>query len=73
MPVVGSKALITPCMSGGRSLIRCGGAAADLGDLASTDAAGAHVETLGGSVDHGADALNVWTPATLGTHMGVRH
>jgi hypothetical protein len=65
--------LITPCMSGGRSLIRCGSAAADLSDLASTDAAGAHVETLWGAVNHGANALNVWTPTTLGAHMGVRH
>src|SRR3954447_24958034 len=35
------------------------------GDLAGLEAAGAHVETLGGAVDGGPDALDVGVEATL--------
>jgi hypothetical protein len=42
-----------------------------LDDLASTEAAGANVDPLGGTVHQGSNALNVWIPTTLGAHVGV--
>jgi hypothetical protein len=60
-PLVGSNALITPCMA--MAL------AADFGDLAGLNAAGADVNTSGCAVYHGANALDIWAPTTLGAHV----
>jgi len=43
--------------------------AADLGDLAGLNAAGADVYTSGSAVDHGANSLDIWAPTTLGAHV----
>src|SRR5690606_3543368 len=42
-----------------------------LGDLAGLNAAGAHVDALGSPVHHGADALDVGVPPTLGAPVRV--
>lgn len=31
------------------------------------------METTWGAIDHGANALNIWAPTALSTHMGVRY
>jgi len=43
--------------------------AADLGDLSGLNAAGADVYTSWCAVDHGANALDIWAPTTLGAHV----
>jgi len=43
--------------------------AADLGDLAGLNAAGADVNTTGCAIYHGANALDIWAPTTLGAHV----
>ncbi len=43
--------------------------AADLGDLAGLNAAGAVVYTSWCAIDHGANALDIWAPTTLGAHV----
>src|SRR5665647_1116672 len=43
------------------------------GDLAGLQAAGAHVETLRGAVHHGAYALDVRAPLTIGLLLRPRH
>jgi len=43
--------------------------AADLGDLAGLNAAGADVNTSGRAVDHGTNALDIRAPTTLGAHV----
>jgi hypothetical protein len=43
--------------------------AADFGDLAGLNAAGADVNTSGCAVYHGANALDIWAPTTLGAHV----
>jgi hypothetical protein len=47
--------------------------AADLGDLSGLNAAGADVDTSGSAVYHGANALDIWAPTTLGAYVRVRH
>ena len=51
---------------------RRGPASGSAGDLAGLEAAGAHVEALGGAVDLGAHALDVGVEATLGDLAGPR-
>ena len=41
------------------------------GDLAGTEAAGAHIDVLGGTIDHSLDALDVGLPGTVGAAVGV--
>jgi hypothetical protein len=41
------------------------------GDLAGTEAAGAHINVLGSTVDHSLDALDVGLPGTVGAAVGV--
>ena len=43
--------------------------AADFGDLAGLNAAGADVNTSGCAVDHGTNALNIRAPTTLCAHV----
>ena len=43
----------------------------NLGDLAGAQAAGAHVDALGRTVDERSDPLNVRIPTTLGADVGV--
>lgn len=43
------------------------------GDLAGTEAAGAHIDVLGGAVHHSLDALDVGLPGTVGAAVGVRN
>jgi len=43
--------------------------AADLGDLAGLNAAGADMNTSGSAVDHCTNALDIWAPTTLGAHV----
>jgi hypothetical protein len=43
--------------------------AADLGDLAGLNAAGADVNTSWSAVDHGANALDIWAPTALCAHV----
>lgn len=42
------------------------------GDLAGTEAAGAHIDVLGGAVHHSLNALDVGLPFTIGPSVGVR-
>ena len=41
------------------------------GDLAGAEAAGAHIDVLGGAVHHSLDALDVGLPGAVGSAMGV--
>ena len=41
------------------------------GDLAGTEAAGAHIDVLGSTVDHSLNALDVGLPGTVGAAVGV--
>ena len=41
------------------------------GDLAGTEAAGAHIYVLGSAVDHSLNALDVGLPETVGAAVGV--
>ena len=43
------------------------------GDLAGTEAAGAHIHVLGSAVYHSLDALDVGLPGTVGAAVGVGH
>ena len=43
------------------------------GDLAGTEAAGAHIDVLGGAVHHSLNALDVGLPGTVGAAVGVRN
>ena len=41
------------------------------GDLAGTEAAGAHIDVLGSTVNHSLNALDVGLPGTVGAAVGV--
>jgi len=43
--------------------------AADFGDLAGLNAAGADVNTTWCAINHRANALDIWAPTTLGAHV----
>ena len=43
------------------------------GDLAGTEAAGAHIDVLGSTVNHSLNALDVGLPGTVGAAVRVRH
>jgi hypothetical protein len=43
--------------------------AADFGDLAGLNAAGADVNTTWCAIYHGANALDIWAPTALGAHV----
>ena len=43
------------------------------GDLAGTEAAGAHIDVLGSTVNHSLNALDVGLPGSVGTSVRVRN